>query len=116
MTILESAQGWIAQPAAAEWRGGQKAPSRHPSRPKKCLYGPSHRWLDRGGDTNWSTCWMMLPSMPRQCLKVVASMPRQCLKVIVSQTKYVKWAKSTGQTSGRTDKQTDIHDFTQNTP
>jgi len=36
--------------------------------------------------------------------------------VIVSQTKSVKWAKSPGETSGWTDKQTDIHDFTQNAP
>ena len=38
-------------------------------------------------------------------------MPRQCLKVIVSQTKSVKWAKSPGQRSGRTDRQTNRQTF-----
>ena len=43
------------------------------------------------------------------------SMPRQCLNVIRSWTKFVKWAKSPGQTPGP-DGQTDMPEWVQPPP
>jgi len=37
---LESAQGWIAQPAAPEWGGGTKSPEHTRARPKKVSVRP----------------------------------------------------------------------------
>jgi len=55
-TQLESALGWIAQPATTEW-GDKKPQTDTRAHPKKCLSGPLHRRLDGCGDTNWSTWW-----------------------------------------------------------
>jgi len=45
---LESAQGWIAQPAAPEWGGGQKAPNRHPSLSTKVSVRPLTQTAGQG--------------------------------------------------------------------